>query len=221
MILTCPVCGTRYQTDTTRMAAPGRNVRCAKCLNVWFHPVTERGDGRVPAEQTSLFEFRQAEQVRDEAIEKPERGVDFPVFAGWMALAIFLGGFVWAAIVYRQEIATVWPQSSSLYALLGIPVNTRGLAFAELGYDNVVEDGSTVLEISGRVLNVTNREMFVPAVRVSLKDFEERELYGWTINADETMLPPGQSASFAARLSNPPPEARRAEVRFAAMAIAQ
>src|SRR5438874_4221047 len=36
MILTCPSCRTRYQTDPARIVAPGRNVRCAKCGEVWF-----------------------------------------------------------------------------------------------------------------------------------------------------------------------------------------
>jgi predicted Zn finger-like uncharacterized protein len=36
MILTCPSCRTRYQTDGANFKAPGRNVRCAKCGHVWF-----------------------------------------------------------------------------------------------------------------------------------------------------------------------------------------
>src|ERR1043166_7735774 len=35
MILTCPECATRYQTDATKFPPQGRNVRCAKCGHVW------------------------------------------------------------------------------------------------------------------------------------------------------------------------------------------
>ena len=35
MILTCPNCSTRYQADAAKFPAAGRNVRCAKCAQVW------------------------------------------------------------------------------------------------------------------------------------------------------------------------------------------
>src|ERR1017187_6853318 len=41
MILTCPSCRTRYQTDGAHFTAPGRNVRCAKCGQVWFQSAPE------------------------------------------------------------------------------------------------------------------------------------------------------------------------------------
>ena len=36
MILTCPECTTRYQTDASQFAPDGRKVRCAKCGHVWL-----------------------------------------------------------------------------------------------------------------------------------------------------------------------------------------
>src|SRR6185436_1244192 len=50
MILTCPSCRTRYQADGARFVPPGRNVRCAKCGQVWFQP---------PAEQEPKSELEQ------------------------------------------------------------------------------------------------------------------------------------------------------------------
>lgn len=35
MILTCPQCATRYQTDAAKFPPEGRKVRCAKCSHVW------------------------------------------------------------------------------------------------------------------------------------------------------------------------------------------
>ena len=35
MILTCPQCATRYQTDAAKFPAEGRRVRCAKCSHIW------------------------------------------------------------------------------------------------------------------------------------------------------------------------------------------
>jgi predicted Zn finger-like uncharacterized protein len=35
MILICPACQTRYQVDATKFPPEGRNVRCARCGEVW------------------------------------------------------------------------------------------------------------------------------------------------------------------------------------------
>jgi hypothetical protein len=131
-----------------------------------------------------------------------------------MILLAGLGGFGWAAVAYRHEIAQVWPQSATLYALINMPVNTRGLAFAELMHAKVAEPEGEVLQISGRVVNVADRELPVPEIYVSLRDVEERELYGWTFTAGVVTLAPGQSREFMTRLPNPPAESRRADIRF-------
>jgi hypothetical protein len=134
--------------------------------------------------------------------------------AGWGALLLFVGAFVWAAIAFRHEIATVWPQSASFYASIKLPVNVRGLAFVDVGFDRVLEDGERVLRISGRVVNVSEVELVVPEIYVSLRDTDERELYAWTIRMSIAALGPGQSGPFLTRLPNPPPEMRRADLSF-------
>jgi len=127
---------------------------------------------------------------------------------------MFVGAFAWAAIVFRHEVATVWPQSSSFYAAINLPVNIQGLALIDIGYDRVVEDGESVLRISGRVSNVAEVELAVPGINVSLRDGDERELYAWTINVGIPLLGPGQSRPFLTRLPNPPPEMRGVDLSF-------
>jgi predicted Zn finger-like uncharacterized protein len=39
LIVTCPVCRTRYRVDTAALARPGgRTVRCAACGHSWRYP---------------------------------------------------------------------------------------------------------------------------------------------------------------------------------------
>ena len=78
---------------------------------------------------------------------------------GLAAVVLLIG---WAAVSYRQEIATLWPQSSSLYSALGMKVNARGIAFADVTRRYETEDDQMVLAVTGNIVNVSTRELPVP-----------------------------------------------------------
>jgi len=52
MILACPECRTRYQTDALNFPPAGRKVRCAKCGHIW-HQQAPHGGGLAPGQETS------------------------------------------------------------------------------------------------------------------------------------------------------------------------
>jgi hypothetical protein len=135
--------------------------------------------------------------------------------AGWAALAgvILLIGV--AASVYRQQIVQVWPQSASLYSKLGVKVSATGLDIHNIKYTEEPQDGQIVLTVTGALTNVSGREQPVPQIRVGLIDSDQRELYHWTFAPDVMTLRPGQSHTFATRLSSPPEGAAYVNVRFA------
>jgi predicted Zn finger-like uncharacterized protein len=242
MILTCPSCQTRYQTDGTHFKAPGRNVRCAKCGQVWFqtspeveiepepeaviapvkpvpHPV-EAAAPELAASEPGALDFG-AGSPRDESpsveVEGPprSRGAAFAQSVGWTALILLIGAIGWGTIHYRETIASLWPQTASLYAVLGMPVNVRGITLTNIAYKQEYEDGQPVLSVTGKVVNISSREQPVPEIRVVLLDDAKRELYHWTFDAGIPALKPGGQSPFTTRLSSPPPEARNLNVRFA------
>jgi hypoxanthine phosphoribosyltransferase len=61
----------------------------------------------------------------------------------------------WAAETYRQQIASLWPQSSSLYSALGLKVNARGIDIVDPEDHVEKEDGQFVLVVTGRLVNIT------------------------------------------------------------------
>ena len=241
MILTCPACDTRYQADAANFAGPGRKVRCAKCGHVW-HQVAPPPE---PEPGLETYAEPPAPPVRPEPVAspapiaprraayapppepEPEPDVDWaPKSAsrwprilglglGWMGLIAAVLIVAWSAVVYRQEIATLWPQSASLYARLGLPVNARGIGIADVAYSDQMEDGQVVLKVTGNLVNITARELPVPPIRVTLSGEDNRELYHWNFSAPVATLKPGQSTPFQTRLSSPPSGARHLEVRFA------
>jgi predicted Zn finger-like uncharacterized protein len=138
------------------------------------------------------------------------------VIAGWAGLVVVILVIGWSALTYRQQIATVWPQAASLYSALGLHVNTRGLDFVDVAYHSEMEDGQQVLAISGKLVNISARELSIPPIEVVLTDKNKLLIGNWNFKASAHTLRPGQQAAFLWRLSSPPAGARHLELRFAA-----
>lgn len=228
MILTCPSCRTRYQADGARFVPSGKNVRCAKCGQVWFQPAPEQAPAPEsdpaaaasgePEEDTGLGDLAAADfSPADEKSAPPvdRRWPPAAQIAGWAALILMIVGIGWCAVQFRETIAKVWPESSSLYAALGMPVNVRGMALVNIAYQQDFENGQPVLSVTGKVVNISNHELPVPELRVVLSDDAEHELYRWFFDVGVSTLKAGAESAFVTRLSSPPPEARNLNISFA------
>lgn len=239
MILTCTSCGTRYSVDGSKFPAAGRTVRCAKCGNSWHQapeapaeePVAEPVPSAAPAQEARTeqsppesFDSFQANPSPTRAFA-PQAAVAEPrapvgpilaVIAGWAALIAVVLLIAVSAVLYRQHIVVLWPQSAGVYNSLGLKVNTSGIDFRSVDYRRESEDGQVVLAVTGQIVNSGPRQLPVPqTVRVTLSDASNHELYHWTFKPNATVLGPGQSVAFVTRLSSPPAAARHLEVRFA------
>jgi predicted Zn finger-like uncharacterized protein len=240
MILICPACQTRYQTDAAKFPPQGRNVRCARCGEVWHQaapelvpeavpdPVPEPQPEYVaPPPEEPRAEYYAQPQVR-EPEPQPEEEYDHPaprtpsqwprrlaLGTGWLLLAGIVLAVVAGMAIWRLQVVQVWPQSASLYAAFGVKVNATGLTLNNIKYTQEPQGGRTVLTVTGALTNVTNRELPVPQIRVGLTNGDRRELYHWTFAPDVMTLRPGQTTHFVTRLSSPPEGARNLEVRFA------
>jgi predicted Zn finger-like uncharacterized protein len=233
MILTCPACATRYQIDESQFSPAGRRVRCAKCGQVW-HQSAPESEG----EPEPVFVAPEPPAPSDfEAPPRPQAYMQPPSFTvasreqapkprspwkrrlllgmGWAGLAAIVILVGWTATVYRQQIVAKWPQSASLYSTLGLKTNAAGLKFGNVEYHQENEDGQAMLVVTGKLVNISGRELSVPQIRVTLSDDDRRELYHWTFVPAVISLRPGQTTRFVTRLSSPPAAARHLELRFA------
>jgi hypothetical protein len=107
------------------------------------------------------------------------------------------------------------PQTASLYAAAGLPVNPRGMDIADIASQRRIEDGQHVLVVTGNIVNRSTHELSVPLVRVALFDADKHELYHWTFVPGVSTLMPGQTTRFRTRLPSPPDGTQDLEVRFA------
>jgi len=238
MILTCPACSTRYQADSARFASPGRNVRCAKCGHVWFQtppgaepepepalePVAPPPSDPVPsvAAPVSSTTLESAITPPPETMQPPRRSARRAANSGvladaiaWAALIFLAITIGWAAVLYRQTIVELWPGVAPLYEVVGLQVETEGIALTDIAYRHEVEDGLPVLSVMGKIVNVSDRELPVPVIRVMLSDEAQREIYHWMFAAGVQSLKPGAESPFVTRLSSPPTETRNLNIRFA------
>ncbi len=134
---------------------------------------------------------------------------------GWGSLAATIALIAGLSVQYRQSVVKALPGSAHLYARLGMPVNVRGMTFANVVYKRDFENGLPVLAIKGEVVNLTDQQMILPRVRFGLLDGTEQELYHWTVKVDKKPIAPNARVKFVTRLASPPKGAEGLMVRFA------
>jgi predicted Zn finger-like uncharacterized protein len=119
-----------------------------------------------------------------------------------------------ALIAWRADVVRVVPQTASLYAAIGLPVNLRGLAFANVASATEAHDGVPVLVVEGTIVSANERVAEVPRLRFSVRNRNGQEIYAWTALPSRSVLAPGETLAFRSRLASPPPEAHDVLVRF-------
>jgi predicted Zn finger-like uncharacterized protein len=160
----------------------------------------------VPAEDIETFAARRA----------PRRaGRRSALSFGSLPIAILALLALNAALIgWRAQVVRILPQTASLYAALGLPVNLRGLSFVNVTSGTETHDGMQVLVIEGTIASASARAVEVPRLRFSVRNRRGQEVYAWTALPARNVLAPGETLAFRSRLASPPPDARDVLVRF-------
>jgi predicted Zn finger-like uncharacterized protein len=119
-----------------------------------------------------------------------------------------------ALLAWRTDVVRAMPQTASLYAAIGLPVNLRGLTFNNLTTTVEAQDGVQVLVVDGTIINATSRMIEVPRLRFSVRNEKGGEVYTWTAQPPKALLAPGEALPFRSRLASPPRDAHQVLVRF-------
>jgi predicted Zn finger-like uncharacterized protein len=221
----CAKCGTTWHQATPQAEAEPDQAEIEAVVFEGREP-----ESAVPIPESDPEVFQEPEPVRaalsptreiereeivEEASRPSARNGGVVVALGWVALVavILLIGF--SAASFRAQIVDIWPQSASLFARMGMAVNTRGLDFTDIRHLNQTEDGQPVLVITGKLVNVGAQRRDVPPLRVTLSDANRHAIYDWSFEPSRSSLAPGQTVAFRTRLSNPPTAAVHVEIRFA------
>lgn len=160
----------------------------------------------------------QPEDIETAAARRYPQGVN-QGGRGWLLsrwqIAILVLIVVDAILIgWRRDFVRALPQTASLYAALGMPVNLRGLSFAEVMTSMEAHDGIPILVVHGDIVNDTGGMVEVPRLKFIVRNAAKQEIYSWTAVPSQARVAAYQAESFTARLASPPPDSRDVQVRF-------
>ncbi len=148
------------------------------------------------------------------AKQKALHRVRYPKLPSWPTAILSLLVVIGAILAWRADVVRVLPQTASLFAAIGMPVNLRGLAFADLKTTKETYDGVPVLVVEGVVTNVTKGTLEVPRLRFALLNDAGVEVYTWSAQPPSARLQAGETQPFSTRLASPPADGHKVLVRF-------
>jgi predicted Zn finger-like uncharacterized protein len=226
MILSCPVCRTRYQVDEGALRGQsGRTVRCANCGHTWHQaaspePLADgdeaKTDGRiepaleVPPRPATTLEI----PPRQRALPEPPRRRSRWGALRWLVVAVLLALAVLAGVVVaRGAVVALWPPAARLYALAGFAAEPpwTGLKIEKLAPSRTA-DG---LLIEGDIANNGKTTQDLPRLRVGLRDASEKEVQFKIVDPPQPRLPPGAVTHFKTPFDHPDDAAKGVVVTFA------
>ena len=132
----------------------------------------------------------------------------------WTAVLLVLFAFNVAFVGARAEIVRFLPQTASLFAAIGLPVNLRHLNFENVRIMKESTDGSPVLVVQGSIVSTSRQPVEVPRLRLAARNKAGQEIYSWSMNPVRSVLQPGERLDFTSRVAAPPKDAYDVMVRF-------
>ena len=132
----------------------------------------------------------------------------------WTAVILVLFAFNVALVGARSEVVRYLPQTASLFAAIGLPVNLRNLKFENVRISKEGESGINMLIVEGTIVSTASKPTEVPRLRFAARNASGQEVYTWTALPSRSILGPGESIEFSSRLASPPADASDVMVRF-------
>jgi predicted Zn finger-like uncharacterized protein len=131
----------------------------------------------------------------------------------WTAIVLVLLAFNVALVGARSEVVRYLPQTASLFAAIGLPVNLRQLSFEDVRVTRDGQSGTPMLSIEGKIVSKAAKAVEVPRLRFAARNAKGQEIYTWTARPERKTLGPGETLAFRS-FAKPPDDAIDIVVRF-------
>ena len=202
---------TATEEQATEAAAPSEEAAPAPVTVTDAPPIAPEGpsvsvEATTEADELENFAVR---RKRLQARRSKERRS-----SRWTALILVLFAFNVALIGARSEVVRFFPQTASLFAAVGLPVNLRHLKSENMRISKETQEGLSALVIEGTIVSVASKATEVPRLRFAARDAAGQEVYTWNALPSRSILGPGEKLDFRSRFVSPPPNATDVMVRF-------
>ncbi len=132
----------------------------------------------------------------------------------WTAVVLVLIAANVTLVGARNEVVRYLPQTASLFAAIGLPVNLRNLKFENVKLAAETADGINLLIVQGEIVSETGKPVAVPRLRFALRNATGQEVYTWTMVPPRSILDPGERLQFRSQIPTPQVDATDVMVRF-------
>lgn len=143
------------------------------------------------------------------------RGGGLALAAAWAVFISVLSGVALAFVTFRDDIVTALPGTGALYETLGFDVQGRQIDFGAVSYRWTVSDGKPMIEVTGQIINLTDREITVPRVLINVRDSQNAEPVKATATLRTEPLAASETADFTLEFLSPPKTISQIELAFA------
>src|ERR1700688_472870 len=168
-------------------------------------PLPDGADAEIADDIESFVARRQRLQVKRKQSRRSSR---------WTAGILVLVAFNVALIGARGEVVRYLPQTASLFAAIGLPVNLRNLKFEDVKISKEAQDGVSMLIVDGSIVSTAGKPVEVPRLRFAARNTTGQEVYTWTALPTRSILGPGERLEFHSQLASPSADASDVMVRF-------
>jgi len=98
----------------------------------------------------------------------------------------------------------------------GLPQDAAQLEFQKVHSETVERRGLSTIFVEGEIVNRSDRDVALPAVRISLRSPDGVEVRSWLMEPSVDGLAAGRSIGFRSALASPPAAATQVTLRLAA-----
>jgi hypothetical protein len=135
--------------------------------------------------------------------------------AAWAVFLSVLSGVSLAFINFREDIVVALPGMGALYRTVGLGVQTQQIDFGPVNYRWTVADGKPMIEVTGQIINLTDREIPVPRVLINVRDKESGDPVKATATIRSDPLAAREAADFTLEFISPSKSVNQIELAFA------